>query len=146
MGAISIIDKQIQPINPNSPKKQQTFLFTNIYFSFVDNSFEEKDLMDLLKSNGNDFTKYNKKKSKAVNNYILNLETIDNTEGLDLHLSHSVLIQYKGQKIRAQSYPSSLIHTKAKNEAIESIIERKNYINRHIHTTENNPQFNKEFS
>lgn len=68
-----------------------------------------------MKAGPNDYSKFNKNKSKSVNNYILSLETIDNTEGLDFHLSHTVLIQYKGYKLRAQSYPSSLIHTKSKD-------------------------------
>ena len=63
----------IVPINPNCPKKQQTFMFTNIYFSFVDNALEEKDLVELLKTNGVDYSKFNKKKAKAVNNEILQL-------------------------------------------------------------------------
>lgn len=115
---MNIIDKQIPPMNPNCPKKDQTFLFTNIYFSFIDNSFEEKDFVDMLQSNESGMSKFNRKDSKAVNNYILNLEVIDNTDGLDLHLSHSVLIQYKGQKLKAQSLPSNLIHTKEKDEQI----------------------------
>lgn len=109
---MNIIDKQVCPMNPNCPKKEQTYLFTNIYFSLIDNSFEEKDFVEMLKSNGNNFLRLGKKESKIVNNYILNLEMVDNTDGLDLHLSHSVLVQYKGQKLRAQSLPSSLIYTK----------------------------------
>ncbi len=56
------------PINPNCPKNQQTFMFTNLYFSYVDNAMEEKDLVELLKANGADYAKLNKKKAKAVNN------------------------------------------------------------------------------
>lgn len=43
-------------------------MFTNIYFSFVDNSVEETDLIELLKYKGNDYSKFNKKKSKTINN------------------------------------------------------------------------------
>lgn len=75
---MNVVDKMIIPMNPNCPKKQQTFMFTNIYFSYVDNSLEEKDLIDLLKSNGSDYTKFNKKKAKSISNEILQLETIDN--------------------------------------------------------------------
>lgn len=42
---------------------------------------------------------------------------------MDLHLSHSVLIQYKGQKLHAQSFPSSLIHTKPKSQSITDLIQ-----------------------
>jgi len=79
VGAMSIIDKQVCPMNPNCPKNEQTFLFTNIYFSLVDNSYEEKDFIEMLKSHGNNFVKFGKKESKNVNNYILSLETVDNT-------------------------------------------------------------------
>ena len=105
----------IIPMNPNCPKSQQTFFFTNIYFSYVDNALEESDLIELLKSNGADYSRFNKKKAKKINNEILQLETVDNVEGLDFHLSHTGLVQYKGQKLRAQSFPSTLIHSKSKD-------------------------------
>jgi hypothetical protein len=68
IGAMNVVDKMILPMNPNCPKKEQTFMFTNIYFSFVDNSVEETDLIELLKYKGTDYSKFNKKKSKTINN------------------------------------------------------------------------------
>ena len=65
---MNVVDKLIMPMNPNCPKKEQTFMFTNIYFSFVENMFEENDFIELLKSSGSDYSKFNKKKSKITNN------------------------------------------------------------------------------
>jgi len=98
-GAVAIIEGNIPPINPMDQKRSFVYIFNNIFFSFA------IDAKDQHTSSGGD------RASHALANHDLKgIEAISKIEIDGLHTLATVIADYGGQRIIAQSIIPGIFH------------------------------------
>ena len=102
-GAVAIVNKSIQALNPMDPEYQQVFVYNQIFFSFaVDTKDTYKDVSST--DSNPSFT--------ATNHDMLGLRTLQVIDVDSLHIIATCHINFKGYRVVAQSIiPGILTNT-----------------------------------
>ena len=101
-GAKGIVDKYIQPLNPQDLESQQVFVYNHIFFSFVTHTFDSY---------------YQEKGPEAApttsisNSDFRNLRILHRVDIAGLHLLNTCIIDYKGQRVLAQTIIPGILNS-----------------------------------
>lgn len=111
-GACAIIDKTIPPINPLDPEKAHMYIYNNIFFSY------STDGRDFYKEYGGDKAAY-----ASVNNDLNGIRSFNRADVRGLHTLATAIIDYRGQRLCAQSIIPGILHREQTSTVVYGSID-----------------------